>query len=68
MTGIARCILGVSKQTLSKWMKEGLPYLKVVSGMVFFDQSEATEWVQQNKRNEDHITFQEAAAMERSVL
>lgn len=45
----------VSIPTIYKWMKNGLPYIRIkgkVRGIVRFDVQEVMEWVDQNRSTE----------------
>lgn len=40
----------ISRSTIDRWRKEGLPYVKVGRG-VRFDENEVILWIQKNKQN-----------------
>lgn len=40
--------LKISRATIDRWRKEGMPYYKIGNGVRFID-SEVTEWIKLNK-------------------
>lgn len=43
-------LLGVSRTTVYKWMKDGMPHI-YVGKLLFFDKVEVTAWVKNHERN-----------------
>lgn len=43
-------IYSISRATIDRWRKEGLPFIKVGRG-VRFDEEQVREWIKNNKQN-----------------
>lgn len=43
-------LLKISRPTLDRWRKQGLPYIKT-GRLVRFDRNEVMEWIKKNRKN-----------------
>lgn len=59
--------VGISEGTLNKWLKEGMPYIKVSHGVVLIDYPSAVQWMTSNGKEHggDAISLRTAARLAR---
>lgn len=58
-------VVGVTTMTVNRWIKEGMPFIKISNGISLINVEEAKCWMLANGkgRNEDEISIKEAAGL-----